>query len=50
MLSDFVKFAKANPDVIDNENAIQTVESFIQETKKVEEPNPTNNSTAKKKK
>lgn len=49
MLSDFVKFAKANPDATDNENAITTVETFIQETKKVEEVNPANNINKKKK-
>jgi nucleoside diphosphate kinase len=36
-LSDFVKFAKAQPDFRDNENAIQSVRQFIGQTKPKEE-------------
>lgn len=38
-LSDFVKFAKAQPDINDNTNAIKTIRIFIDQTK------PTNNET-----
>jgi LPXTG-motif cell wall-anchored protein len=42
MLSDFVKFAKAQPDLNDNENAIQVVEEFINQTKPIENNTPKN--------
>ncbi len=37
MLSDFVKFAKAQPDLRDNEHAVLTVKEFIEQTKPKEE-------------
>lgn len=36
-LSDFVKFAKAQPDFIENENSMKIVKNFITKTKQVEE-------------
>ena len=36
-LSDLVKFAKAQPDMLDNENALKTVADFIDKTKQIEE-------------
>ncbi|MEZ5025427.1 MAG: hypothetical protein R2739_02510 [Chitinophagales bacterium] len=36
-LSDFVKFAKAQPDFMENENAIKVVKDFIDKTKILEE-------------
>jgi hypothetical protein len=47
-LSDFVKFAKAQPDFRDNDNAVQTVRTFIEQTKPKEElENKPNNKTNK---
>ena len=37
ILSDFVKFAKAQPDFVENENAIKVVQDFIDKTKQIEE-------------
>lgn len=37
ILSDFVKFAKAQPDFIENENAMKVVHDFIESTKQIEE-------------
>lgn len=37
MLSDFVKFAKAQPDFIENENSMKIVKDFINKTKQLEE-------------
>jgi len=36
-LSDFVKFAKAQPDFIENENSLKIVKDFIDKTKLIEE-------------
>jgi hypothetical protein len=36
LLSDFVKFAKAQPDLNDNTDAIKTIKTFIEETKPAE--------------
>ena len=36
MLSDFVKFAKAQPDFMDNENALKIIKDFIEKTKLIE--------------
>ncbi|MFN8283234.1 MAG: hypothetical protein U0U67_08450 [Chitinophagales bacterium] len=36
-LSDFVKFAKAQPDFIENENSMKIIKDFINKTKQVEE-------------
>lgn len=38
-LSDFVKFAKAQPDMLENENAMKVVADFIDKTKLIEEEN-----------
>ncbi|HMY24189.1 MAG: hypothetical protein U0T07_00440 [Chitinophagales bacterium] len=37
ILSDFVKFAKAQPDFVENENAFKVVQDFIDKTKQIEE-------------
>jgi len=37
VLSDFVKFAKAQPDFIENENAIKIIHDFIDKTKQIQE-------------
>ena len=37
VLSDFVKFAKAQPDFIENENAMKIIHDFIDKTKQVQE-------------
>ncbi len=43
-LSDFVKFAKAQPDFIENENSMKIVKNFITKTKQLEEEKkPINN-------
>jgi hypothetical protein len=43
-LSDFVKFAKAQPDFIENENSMRIVKNFITKTKQIEEEKkPINN-------
>ena len=47
-LSDFVKFAKAQPDFRDNENAIQAVRLFIEQTKPKEEVENKTNQPPKK--
>lgn len=36
-LSDLVKFAKAQPDMLDNENALKIIADFIDKTKQIEE-------------
>lgn len=44
VLSDFVKFAKAQPDFMENENAFKIIKDFIDKTKQIEEEKkPTNN-------
>lgn len=43
-LSDFVKFAKAQPDFIENENSMKIVKNFISKTKQVEEEKKNENS------
>jgi hypothetical protein len=40
-LSDFVKFAKAQPDFIENENSMKIIKDFINKTKLIEEPKST---------
>ncbi len=40
-LSDFVKFAKAQPDFMENENAMQIIKDFIDKTKLIEEDKQT---------
>ena len=37
VLSDFVKFAKAQPDFMENENAFKIIKDFIDKTKQIEE-------------
>lgn len=37
VLSDFVKFAKAQPDFLENESSMQVIRDFIEKTKQVEE-------------
>jgi len=37
MLSDFVKFAKAQPDFLENENSLNIIKDFIDKTKLIEE-------------
>jgi hypothetical protein len=37
VLSDFVKFAKAQPDFIENENSLKIIKDFIDKTKLIEE-------------
>lgn len=37
VLSDFVKFAKAQPDFMENENALKIIKDFIDKTKQIEE-------------
>lgn len=37
VLSDFVKFAKAQPDFIENENSMKVIRDFIDKTKQAEE-------------
>ena len=37
VLSDFVKFAKAQPDFIENENSMKIIKDFIDKTKLMEE-------------
>ncbi|MFN8266906.1 MAG: hypothetical protein U0T31_02785 [Chitinophagales bacterium] len=37
VLSDFVKFAKAQPDFIENENAMRIIHDFIEKTKQIQE-------------
>lgn len=39
VLSDFVKFAKAKPDFIENENSFKIIKDFIDKTKQLEEEN-----------
>lgn len=46
-LSDFVKFAKAQPDLTENEASINIIKEFIESTKPIEQTN-TNNSNVKK--
>ncbi|MFN8261665.1 MAG: hypothetical protein U0X41_12075 [Chitinophagales bacterium] len=41
VLSDFVKFAKAQPDFIENENSFKIIKDFIDKTKQLEEENKT---------
>lgn len=41
VLSDFVKFAKAQPDFIENENSLKIIKDFIDKTKQIEEENKT---------
>jgi hypothetical protein len=41
VLSDFVKFAKAQPDFIENENSLRIIKDFIEKTKQVEEEKKT---------
>lgn len=37
VLSDFVKFAKAQPDFLENENSLKVIKDFIDKTKQLEE-------------
>lgn len=46
-LSDFVKFAKAQPDLNDNENAIVTIEEFVKQTQPLENKEDTNTNRKK---
>lgn len=41
VLSDFVKFAKAQPDFLENENSLKVIRDFIDKTKQLEEAKKT---------
>lgn len=49
VLSDFVKFAKAQPDFIENENSFKIIRDFIDKTKQIEEEKTTDKKEIQKK-
>jgi hypothetical protein len=48
VLSDFVKFAKAQPDFTENEHSLKVIRDFIDKTKQIEEETKTTAATPKK--